>query len=221
MEDKLRAHMDHLFREVPPTKKAVELKEEILQNLVDKYHDLIKEGKSEEAAYNIAIASIGDISELLDSLKENGASPTITLSAEYKQWKKRSAILVPVAIMLYILCVIPPIIAAELGWNDATGPCGMFLLIGIATAIIVFNNMSKPTVPKMDGTIMEEFKEWKASQDDRKKARKSINSALWSVILVLYFLISFSTGAWYITWVLFLVGAAAESIVKAIFELKS
>ncbi len=221
MEDKLRAHMDHLFREVPPTKKAVELKEEILQNLVDKYHDLIEEGKSEEAAYNIAIASIGDISELLDSLKENGASPTITLSAEYKEWKKRSAILVPVAIMLYILCVIPPIIADELGWNAAAGPCGMFLLIGIATAIIVFNNMSKPTVPKMDGTIMEEFKEWKASQDDRKKARKSINSALWSVILVLYFLISFSTGAWYITWVLFLVGAAAESIVKAIFELKS
>lgn len=33
MEDKLRAHMDHLFREVPVTKKSVELKEEILQNL--------------------------------------------------------------------------------------------------------------------------------------------------------------------------------------------
>ena len=31
MEDKLRAHMDHLFREVPLTKKSVELKEEILQ----------------------------------------------------------------------------------------------------------------------------------------------------------------------------------------------
>ena len=43
--------MDHLFREVPPTKKSVELKEEILQNLVDKYHDLINEGKNEEAAY--------------------------------------------------------------------------------------------------------------------------------------------------------------------------
>lgn len=39
MENKLRAYMDHLFQDVPNTKKAVEVKEEILQNIVDKYHD--------------------------------------------------------------------------------------------------------------------------------------------------------------------------------------
>lgn len=50
MENKLRAYMDHLFQDVPNTKKAVEVKEEILQNIVDKYHDLVAEGKSEEAA---------------------------------------------------------------------------------------------------------------------------------------------------------------------------
>ena len=49
MENKLRAYMDHLFQDVPNTKKAVEVKEEILQNIVDKYHDLVAEGKSEEA----------------------------------------------------------------------------------------------------------------------------------------------------------------------------
>ena len=41
MENKLRAYMDHLFQDVPNTKKAVEVKEEILQNIVDKYHDLV------------------------------------------------------------------------------------------------------------------------------------------------------------------------------------
>lgn len=221
MEDKLRAHMDHLFRDVPPTKKSVELKEEILQNLVDKYHDLIAEGKSEEAAYNIAVASIGDISELLESLKESSTSQSdMMMDTEYRQWKKRSSILIPTAVMLYICCVIPPIIVDAFGCNDAIGACCMFILIGIATAIIIFNNMSKPAVTKIDGTIMEEFKEWKASQEDQKKVRKSISSAMWTLILVLYFLISFSTGAWYITWVIFLMGAAAESIIKAIFELK-
>lgn len=221
MEDKLRAHMDHLFRDVPPTKKSVELKEEILQNLVDKYHDLIAEGKSEEAAYNIAVASIGDISELLESLKESSTSQSdMMMDTEYRQWKKRSSILIPIAVMLYICCVIPPIIVDAFDCNDAIGACCMFILIGIATAIIIFNNMSKPAVTKIDGTIMEEFKEWKASQEDQKKVRKSISSAMWTLILVLYFLISFSTGAWYITWVIFLMGAAAESIIKAIFDLK-
>ena len=171
MEDKLRAHMDHLFREVPLTKKSVELKEEILQNLVDKYHDLIAEGKSEEAAYNIAVASVGDISELLDSLKEESAAPDPACSDEYIHWKKRSAILVPIAVMLYILSVLPVIVTEELHVNDAIGACGFFLFIGIATAIIIFNNMSKPTMDKLDSTIVNEFKEWKANQDANAPAR--------------------------------------------------
>lgn len=221
MEDKLRAHMNHLFREVPPTKKSVELKEEILQNLLDKYHDLIAEGKSEEAACNIAIASIGDISELLASLKESAAKPDPALTAEYQQWKKRSAVLIPVAVMLYILCVTPPIISDALGVNDAIGACGLFLFVGVATAILIYNNLSKPTVPKMDDTMMEEFKKWKDEKEQLKRVRKSINSALWAIIVVLYFIISFSTGAWHISWVIFLIGAAAESIIKAIFELKN
>lgn len=220
MEDKLRAHMDHLFQDVPVSKKSVELKEEILQNLVDKFHDLIEEGKSEEAAYNIAIASVGDIQELLDSLKDVSPRPDPTVTEEYRQWKKRSAILIPVAVMLYILCVTPPIIAEALNWNEAVGACGLFVFVGVATAIIIFNNMTKPSMDNLDSTMMNEFKEWKNNQDDKKRVRKSINSALWAIITVLYFLVSFSTGAWYITWIIFLIGVAVENIIKAFFELK-
>ena len=70
MERKLREYMDRLFSQAKPTRSTVELKEEMLQNLIEKYHDLLAEGKSEEAAYNIAIASVGDISELLKQIKE-------------------------------------------------------------------------------------------------------------------------------------------------------
>ena len=92
MENKLRAYMDHLFQDVPNTKKTVEVKEEILQNIVDKYHDLVAEGKSEEAAYNIAIASIGDLDELLASLKDSSQTPNQMDSENYMAWRKKSAI---------------------------------------------------------------------------------------------------------------------------------
>ena len=49
---------------------------------------------------------------------------------------------------------------------------------------------------------------------------RSIKSAIWSVITILYIIISFTTHAWHITWVIFLVGAAIEKIIQAIFELK-
>ena len=100
MENKLRAYMDHLFQDVPNTKKAVEVKEEILQNIVDKYHDLVAEGKSEEAAYNIAIASIGDLDELLASLKDSSQTPNQMDSENYMAWRKKSAIRISIAIML-------------------------------------------------------------------------------------------------------------------------
>ena len=131
MENKLRAYMDHLFQDVPNTKKAVEVKEEILQNIVDKYHDLVAEGKSEEAAYNIAIASIGDLDELLASLKDSSQMPNQMDSENYMAWRKKSAIRISVAIMLYILCVTPPIITDSLHLPDAIGACGLFVFIAI------------------------------------------------------------------------------------------
>lgn len=220
MEDKLRAHMDHLFRDVPPTKKAVELKEEILQNLIDKYHDLIEEGKSPEAAYNIAVASIGDVSELVSSLQESAEAPDPMLSEEYRNWKKRYNVIIPVAVMLYILSVIPPIICDALSISDDIGACFLIAIVAIATALIVSINMAKPSVPKADATMMNEFKEWKSSKDKNKSLFKSLSGVLWSLILVAYFLISFATGAWHITWLIFLIGGSLESVMKAIFDLK-
>ena len=65
MEDKLRRYVDGLFEEATPSRKTVELKEEMIQNLEDKYNDLLKDGKTPEAAFNIVIAGIGDVSALL------------------------------------------------------------------------------------------------------------------------------------------------------------
>ncbi len=53
----------------------------------------------------------------------------------------------------------------------------------------------------------------------RKKLRKRIEAALWCVTIVLYLLLSFYSGKWYITWVIFLVAAAVENIVRACFDL--
>jgi hypothetical protein len=220
MEDKLRAYMDHLFRDVKPTKKSVELKEEILQNLVDKYQDLLGEGKSPEAAYNIAVASIGDMEDLLAGLKkeELGVSPLD--NEQIEQGRKKSAILISVSVMLYIMSLLPPILLSDTSYSDRLAPALMFLIIAIATGLIIYNYLSQPRYYKKDDSIVEEFKEWQEQTDSSRRARKAISSALWSVVVVVYILISFWTMSWHITWVIFLIGAAIEGIIKAIFELK-
>lgn len=52
------------------------------------------------------------------------------------------------------------------------------------------------------------------------KLRKSINGLITTLTLVLYFVISFATMAWYITWVIFPLSAAIQNVIKACFELK-
>ena len=44
MRDKLKQHIDTLFASAPQTEAARELREELLQNLTDKYDDLIAQG---------------------------------------------------------------------------------------------------------------------------------------------------------------------------------
>ena len=72
MKTKLKAYMDTVFadaeRRAPYNQQVRDLKEEMLQNLYDRYDDLLAAGKTPSAAYNIAVAGVGDISDLLDSV---------------------------------------------------------------------------------------------------------------------------------------------------------
>ena len=216
MQDKLRNYMDSLFEDAPKTKRVVELKEEILQNLIDKYNDLLMEGKSEEAAYNIAVASVGDVSGLIQDLK-TAEFPVWrqTSEEELDRGRKRSALFVSIAVALYILCIIPVILT-----EDVVGVILMFVMAAVATALLIYNSMTKVKYNKTDDTVVEEFKEWKADNKAHRQAYNAVSSAVWTLTVALYFIISFTTMAWHITWIIFLIAAAVTSIIKAFFDLR-
>ena len=122
-----------------------------------------------------------------------------------RKYKTRFAILLSVAICLYILSVIPFIVFESTTLMIVT----FFIMIAAATAMIVFGAVSKPKFGK------------KAENDlPQNNLYKKICSIMSGVILVIYLLVSFLTGAWYITWVLWIVYAIACEIVKLIFSLK-
>ena len=133
------------------------------------------------------------------------------------QHKKQSAILVSVAVALYILSVIPPMIFMG---NIVLGPVLMFIMIALATGLLIYNSMTKPKPSFNDGTVVEEFKEWKEKSSSKRQTQKAISSAIWSLTVAVYLVVSFLTFAWHITWVIFLIAGAIEGIVKAIFDLR-
>ncbi len=213
MDDKLRRYIDGLFGDVPQTKNVVELKEEMLQNLREKFEDLIREGKTEEAAFNIAVAGIGDINELVNDMK---AKKTVVTAAD----KQKSAMLTSIAVVIYVLSLVPILYFLENPWHFFKGVIGFFIMIAIGTGILIYNCMTKPKYSREDDTVVEEFKEWKTNRAEKRATRISVSVALWSILLALYFIISFTTYAWYLTWIIFVLGVAIEALINIYLAVK-
>lgn len=205
---RLEKYIEYLFENAPDTKEAKEMKEEILSNLMEKYNDLLADGYSESEAYDIAVRGLGDITGLIDKLERPAEKPMFT-KEEIMADKRRSGLITAIAVGLYILCVVPVIILSEFGM-ETVGVVMMFIMIAAATVMLIYNNMTR--LVKDDDE--EEEKEI------IPPARKAINTAVSSIALVIYLILSFATGAWHITWLIFIISWAAKQIVKAIFELK-
>lgn len=208
MNEKLRNYIDALFEKAPKTVRAVELKEEMFQNLTDKYNDLIAQGKSEEAAYNIAVASIGDVDSLIAGLSGER-------NVESEEGRKRSALLTAVAVALYITCAVPVILL-----QNTTGVILLFVFVAIATGLLIYNGVTREKYVKADDTMVEEFKAWKQNSRQKDQAANAVIGSLWLIAVCVYMLVSFATGAWHLTWIIFLITAAVASIIKGIFMLK-
>ena len=80
--------------------------------------------------------------------------------------------------------------------------------------------MTKPRYTKASDSMVEEFREWQSDSRDLKSMRRAISSALWAIIVVLYFVISFWTFAWHLTWIIFLIGFAVEAVINIFYSLK-
>ncbi len=206
MTSRIREYVERLFADAPKTQRARDLQEEVCANLLDKYADLQAQGVPEEAIFDEVVGGIGDIDELIRGLQGEGLVP------EDPRAKRRSALLVSIATMLYILCVVPVIIL-----QDELGVVLLFVMVAVATMLLIYNGMTKPRYQKMDDTLVEEFKEWKQERDRHENSLyNAVVGALWILVAAIYICLSFWTEAWEITWLLFLIGVAAQQIVRAI-----
>ena len=206
MREQLQQYVELLFAGVPDSE---EIKLEILQNTLDRYDDLIAQGKVPEAAYRLAIAGIGDISEILGTPPQpqnfHPVRNTVPETDAAAKRKRNRAI----AIGLYIICIIPLIVLSSFGL-DTLGLCATLSIVAVATVAIIQNQEPDP----------EEVPHAKEADSPRKKLNDSIKSLIGIVTLIVYLGVSFLTGAWYITWLIFPLGGAVKGLIKAILDLK-
>ena len=205
MREQLQQYVELLFAGAPDSD---DIKQEILQNTLDRYDDLIDQGKVPEAAYRLAISGIGDINEILGTPQPSPMLPVpqpVEAEQENPERKKNRA----AAIGLYIASPIPLLILSELGYSTM-GLCFTLLLVAAATAVMLMNK-----TPSHDEDPSQE-----EVPSPRQSLLESISSLTGLVTLIVYLGISFATGAWYITWLIFPLSGAVKGLIKAILDLK-
>lgn len=216
MKEDIRTYINNLFAGAPDNSKVRELKEEILSNINARYDDLISQGRSEEEAYKIAIDGIGDVNELIKGLEND----KIYNYARREADRRRSAAIVSVAVGLYFIAVAVQLLFSIIpGLRPEIGCVIMFVIFAIATAMIVYNAMSRPKYRKSDDTIVEEFKEWNHTSNENIQIYRSLKSVVWTLIVVIYLVISFYYESWAYSWIIFIIGAAIQNILKLVFEM--
>lgn len=202
MKEQLAQYVELLFA---GAKDCEDVKQEILQNTLDRYDDLIAAGKVPEAAYRLAITGIGDVNEILGISSPPLAEPITIHKQETEQDTPVKKIMRAVAIGLYILCAIPVIVLSELGM-DILGLCGTLCIAAVATVLIILGSKKEPE---------EEPAEHKQALTPEEEANKSIASIIGAIGLGAYLIVSVMTGAWHLTWVIFPLTSAAKHITLA------
>lgn len=206
MKEQLIRYIDLLFAGAP---QANDIKQEILQNTLDRYDDLISQGKSPEAAYRLAISGIGDINEILGETPkmqkpyQPQTPPSVQEEKEPSSFHKK--LMRACAVALYILCPIPLFVS-----SDEQGLCGLLFFVAVATVLMILSGKGAANAaPPAENRMTPQY-----------ELRRSVKSIIWTVGLCAYFVLSFATHAWYITWLIFPITGAVQGLVIACMDLK-
>lgn len=138
-----------------------------------------------------------DANELLTGEKSSVKAPSDN---------RKSAKTISLSIVLYILSTVWIIFATATLNKPILGVCIFLIIIALATGLLIYN------------TILN--KKEKKQKTREEKLVSQINEIITIFILVIYFIVSFTTMAWHITWILFIINVLIEEIVKLIFSLK-
>lgn len=139
-----------------------------------------------------------------DDVYKNEPAQSPNQLEDFNRRKIKSSIIMSVAIGLYILSVIPFFVIK----NSNLALSVFFVIIALATIMIVFSALSRPKRNKSQ------------PKSNEYKLYKQITGILASVVLVIYMLVSFISGMWHITWLMWVIYGIVCEIIKLVFSLK-
>ncbi|MGL4345692.1 MAG: permease prefix domain 1-containing protein [Cellulosilyticaceae bacterium] len=81
----IKSYLNNVFGALPQTREILDLKNELLNNMLDKYDELKASGKTENEAIGIVISEFGNIDELLQEMEISVEETVLTPQTKVSQ----------------------------------------------------------------------------------------------------------------------------------------
>ena len=220
MTEKIREHIDALFRDAPHTNRVKDAREELLAGCLDKFADLLSAGRPPEDAYIAVISGIGDVDELLHAIGQiDDADP-----AQEQNRRKKRAFFISAGVFLYVMSVAAAvtvdtaIISRNNIYHGDLSAVVFLVLAAVATFVLMYGMMStrtKVTLPRpsLSGEIQEQL----VDCGPENKLRSAVTSSMWSLLTLIYLCLGFVAGWWHPGWLIFPLGAALQTGINLFF----
>ncbi|MCR8656485.1 permease prefix domain 1-containing protein [Paenibacillus endoradicis] len=157
----IKVYLDNMFAGLPKTEELEHLKKELLSGMEEKYHELKREGKSENEAIGIVISEFGNIEELtaelgIDKNRQEFDLPILSEEEAYAYTTARrsSGFWTGLGVFLCVSGVALLIFLDALFENNSImgdnssmemglllGLIGMFVLIAVAVGMFIYSGM--------------------------------------------------------------------------------
>lgn len=145
-------YLDSMFRGLPQTKEVLGIKNDLKNNMEEKYEELKKEGKSENEAIGIVISEFGNIDELLQEMdieaepEEQSDLPLLSLeeAKTFLSFSKKTARNIAIGVLLILIGISVLIFTGGIldgGKHEAITILPLFLALIPAVALFIYSGM--------------------------------------------------------------------------------
>ncbi len=148
------------------------------------------------------------------------------VKARHESFRTQYALMLSTGVLLFIISVLPPALSDELSmagfYTDALAPAIMFFIIAVGVFMIV----SASIIQKSFETLIITSKRANGDNSYGTPAHKqngyrynnpkvaAVMSVYWYTVTCIYLCISFLTFDWHITWIIWVLAAIIESLIK-------
>lgn len=227
--NQIKNYIEAMFSSLPKTREVVEMKLNILENMEEKFQELIKEGKNENEAIGIIIADFGSIDELkaelgitddVTEIKPENDTPeqaflqNTKLYEEYLTFKKKFGLAIAVAVGLFILAPAMYVVFESLyGETSILAIATFFLSIACGVGIFIYF-----------GVQDDKYKMLLNIKDHAHSGKSSFSGLIASIIFpiatILFLYVGLFWNMWHPGWIVFPISGIIVGISESIYNFR-